>query len=289
VEIRPLRVFVTVAEAASFTAASEQLAITQPAVSQTIAQLERRVRAKLFERGQQKVRLTGVGRRLLPYARRVLHTLDEAMDTFRNDITTIRIGFHYAAAGTSTVPIVREFERSHPDTVLRLMRFDDQAAGLLDGRSHLSFLRNDFRDDRIVSQTICTEDRLAVVPVDHPLACRAEVALADLRRYPLVIVPAAGSTTPELWKPLPPRRVIEASNIDEWLEAVSLDRGIGVTSASTARFRVHPNVRFLPISDAPPVEVRIAWPRASSHPLSAALVDIARRAMSAPTASEASG
>jgi DNA-binding transcriptional LysR family regulator len=66
-----LALFRAVAEAGSFSRGAENLCISQPAVSQQIAEFERTLKAKLFERVARGVRLTQAGELLLGYARRL--------------------------------------------------------------------------------------------------------------------------------------------------------------------------------------------------------------------------
>ncbi|MBQ9549034.1 MAG: LysR family transcriptional regulator [Bacteroidales bacterium] len=80
-----LRVFVTVAECGSFTAAALKLNITQPAVSRHIAELERVLGVRLLERNRNAVTLTEAGTRFLGYARQILHWYHVAQRAFHPD------------------------------------------------------------------------------------------------------------------------------------------------------------------------------------------------------------
>ena len=71
-----LRVFLKVAERGSFTRAAEDLGITQPAVSQNIAELEKQTGAVLFERSRSRVTLTEEGRVFRLFAERILRDYD---------------------------------------------------------------------------------------------------------------------------------------------------------------------------------------------------------------------
>ncbi|OXR44241.1 Hca operon transcriptional activator HcaR [Nocardia cerradoensis] len=75
---RDLRYFVAVADELNFTRAAEALFISQPALSKQIRALERRIGAPLFDRDGRAVRLTAVGRTLLPHARKLLADWDIA-------------------------------------------------------------------------------------------------------------------------------------------------------------------------------------------------------------------
>jgi len=71
-----LRVFVKLAQTGSFTAASRELGITQPAVSQNISLLEQAVGEELFTRSRGSVTLTQAGSAFMEYARKILYWYD---------------------------------------------------------------------------------------------------------------------------------------------------------------------------------------------------------------------
>jgi len=80
-----LRIFETVAEQKSFTAAARELCITQPAVSQNIAELEKDLGVQLFVRARGEVALTAEGARFRGYARQILHWYGVAQQAFAKD------------------------------------------------------------------------------------------------------------------------------------------------------------------------------------------------------------
>lgn len=71
-----LRVFATVARCGGFTAAARELGVSQPAVSQHVAELEKELGCALLLRSREGITLTPEGERLLGYARQVLHWYD---------------------------------------------------------------------------------------------------------------------------------------------------------------------------------------------------------------------
>ena len=75
--IRHLRVFVCVCKHQSMTKAAEELFIAQPAVSNTISEIEKNYNIKLFERINKKLFLTDEGKVLLIKAQEVLSAFDE--------------------------------------------------------------------------------------------------------------------------------------------------------------------------------------------------------------------
>ena len=81
--IRHLKVFTAVADMGGMSAAAKKLHVSQPTVSQAIAELEKYYGVKLFERLSQKLYLTKEGELMLSFSRHILDSfnqMEEAMD-----------------------------------------------------------------------------------------------------------------------------------------------------------------------------------------------------------------
>ena len=78
--LRQLEVFLAVARAKSFRRAAEALHLSQPALSQHVAELERALGAKVFDRLGRSVLLTDAGQILEEHAHRVFATLTSAWE-----------------------------------------------------------------------------------------------------------------------------------------------------------------------------------------------------------------
>jgi LysR family glycine cleavage system transcriptional activator len=124
--VGPLRAFEAVARRLSFSAAAEELYLTQPAISRQIKSLEDELGAPLFMRGTRKVELTGAGVQLL---RGVLPLL-QRLDTTVRQIRSARGRRHVSVATFASLaslwmlPRLRAFERAHPDIDIRISASD---------------------------------------------------------------------------------------------------------------------------------------------------------------------
>ena len=85
IEDSRLRIFDTVARLGSFTSAARELGISQPAVSQNIAELERQLDTTLFVRERGSVSLTDKGRLFKSYSDQILHWYKVAEMAFRGE------------------------------------------------------------------------------------------------------------------------------------------------------------------------------------------------------------
>ena len=88
-----INIFMEVVREGSFTGAAKKLGISQPAVSQNIAEIEKEIAAQLFERKRGEVKLTKDGERFLSYAEQILYWYSAASKEFGKKLpSTLLIG-----------------------------------------------------------------------------------------------------------------------------------------------------------------------------------------------------
>ncbi|TKK91684.1 LysR family transcriptional regulator [Herbidospora galbida] len=278
VELRHLRAFVTVARLGSFTRAAEEMAITQPALSRTVSQLENALRVRLLDRTSRHVELTGEGRVFLGDAERVLADVDRAVAAARRQ-SRLRLGFSWLLPDPWAQDMVTRFEAATGSTVV-MVRADDAVAAVERGTVDVALLRGDPRwgagELRIVH--LFDEARVAVCAVKHLLATRDHVDWEEIPDWPLVVNILSGTTGPWSWPDRQPRTVVETENFDEWIESVAAGRGIGVVPEVARRRSVHPAVTFVPLRNAPPIPVSLAFVPGRQERLVRKFVEAALRA-----------
>lgn len=121
-----LKVFITVAQYRSFTKAAAELGVSQPAVSQNVAELEKLLGLKLFERLKGETVLTGEGEVFRTYAGRMLNTCSDIDDMFaRLAPATVRISASEELYNFLVAPALESFRRLHPDIIFERTLFDD--------------------------------------------------------------------------------------------------------------------------------------------------------------------
>ncbi|MET8767136.1 LysR family transcriptional regulator [Streptomyces sp. NPDC004658] len=259
VELRHLRAFASVARHRSFSRAAEELLITQPALSRTIAQLEGNLSVRLLDRSSRHVDLTDTGAEFLVHVERALATLDQALAVARHRVT-LRLGFSWLLPDPWTQRTVSRFEESTGATVA-LTRTDDPLQALRRRTVDIAVVRGE-RDAPSGARTVhlFDEPRIAVCSEHNELARLGRLDWADVQDWPLVVNTVSGTTGPWSWPAdRRPDRIIETANYDEWLESVAADRGIGIVPEVARRRTQHPAVSFVPLTGAPPSPVRLVY------------------------------
>lgn len=278
VDIRHLRAFLAIAEERNLTRAAARLHLSQPALSRTLAQLERDLSVRLVDRSTHHLELTDAGERFEQHAFDAVRAFESAMAAAGGREAPLRIG-HSWSAGTYLSTIVRAWNAVERPCPVVVVRSEDRSAGLTSGKVDVALTRGPVDQRRFRSAAIDHEPRVAVLHVDHPLARRRRVRLADLADGVLVQT-TVGITTPALWPAgARPTTGPSTDTVDDWLVAIASGEGFGVSVASTAVLHPHPDVRYIPVSDVATVPVLLAWPRRGEHPALKELVRVAQAAV----------
>jgi DNA-binding transcriptional LysR family regulator len=124
-ELRHLRYFTAVAEHLNFSEASRRIHIAQPAISQTILDLEEELGVHLLVRDRRTVRLTPAGETFRREALETLRRNEEAVRLTKRasvgEVGQLRIGFFGSAVAAFLPSLVQEYHRSFPDVELTLL------------------------------------------------------------------------------------------------------------------------------------------------------------------------
>lgn len=197
IELRLWRQFVAVAEELHFGRAARGLHMTQPPLTQAIAQLERLLGARLFERSKRSVRLTPAGEALLPQARELLARARalpaQARAAAGGELGRLRIAF-VSTIGFDQLPRwLRAFRAQHPQVQMELIEAtgDVQLEAFARGDIDAGFMLHSpgFAPPGLAHLQVAREPLVLALPEAHPLAHAPRLALAALLAEPLVVFP----------------------------------------------------------------------------------------------------
>jgi len=202
-ELRHLRYFVAVAHHLNYSEASRRLHVAQPAISQTILDLEEELGAKLLLRTKRSVQLTVAGVAFLQEAEDILRHATEAGQlarrAARGEIGHLGIGFFGTASGPFLPSLVQSYRQKFPDVQLQLyeMTPDQQLAAFDDGRIDLGFSRKlpPDRRDEFEEQNVYTDELGIALSRMHRLAGQKVVRLKSLASEPFVQFHRKGART----------------------------------------------------------------------------------------------
>ncbi len=285
---RQLRAFVVLAEELHFGRAAARLHVSQPALSLAIQQLEKAVSVPLLTRSTRNVSLTPAGEDFLARVSPALAALDAALESATRwaDGTRgiLRLGY-LIGAGLERLPrLLRDFTDAYPEIRVETVEYDfsDPSAGLASGSVDIALVRPPIDVKGLRYLEISQEGWVACLPLDHRFARRVSLVLQDILAEPIIAAPKSAGAWREYWlaeefRESGPALVAgEAATFDAEFTAVAQGKGISISTETAARYYHRPGVAFVPITNAPPCSVSLAWPRAGAEPAVARFVKLAR-------------
>ncbi len=234
-----LLVFSTVVKYRSFSKAAKALFMTQPGVSNHVAQLEAQAGKVLIERGRGKFELTREGRSVYKAAERiesVARELDERLKAMRKETApSLNIGttIHYARR---VMPyVLGGFQKGTPDIKIKLDAGSSvgMEKTLLEGHNDVIIVANQHISKKVQAFPFVREELVLITSRSHPLARRKVVSLSDIRPYPLIIREEGSATRSTVLSAfsemnLTPSVLVEANSMEFIKEWVSQGKGVSI-------------------------------------------------------------
>lgn len=234
VTYRHVRVFVEVARRASVGHAAEALAISQPAVSKTLRELEERLGSPLFERVGRRLRLTAAGRQFQKHASLSLAELERGIRALRSSAegAVLNVGVLPTVATRVLPQAAAAFAVAVPDACLRASTGPNRylLSRLREGRLDLVVGRLAAPEEMagLVFEQLYSEAIVAVVRPEHPLRARRG---GNFSLFPMVLPPPDAIIRPSVEQYfLSQGRELPRPQV----ETVSLALGRGLVRASDA-------------------------------------------------------
>jgi DNA-binding transcriptional LysR family regulator len=257
-----LRLFINVAELLSLTKGAERSAISLPAASARIKQLEEAAGSRLLSRTSHGVELTPAGRALLAHARRVTQQVDHMASDMaefadRGQARVRLMATTIAMAGALPARIgtfVNEFPQAIVDVTERPST--DIVAALREGRADIGVLNESALADGGFEQYPFGREQLVMaVPRGHRFAGRASLPFEETleeRQIALLLGSSLGSVLTEIAAAAGRERAFgtRVSSFESLCRLVALGIGIGVLPESTVKsYRGFIDVDYVPLAD----------------------------------------
>ncbi|MFE4176493.1 LysR family transcriptional regulator [Streptomyces sp. NPDC056909] len=198
--IEQLEYIAAVTRLGSLRRAAESLHLSQPALSETIRNLERELGVDILDRRRSGAKVSDEGRELLPHIIGVLDAVDKlrrAADDQHHTSRMIRLGTVNAATVPLLVPTIREFRASHPETQVEVVAAQQERIHreLMEGGLDLglvNYLQGDDRPPGFHSTELLRGRPVVCVRADSPLAALPAVRVDDLLAAESLIIMRSG-------------------------------------------------------------------------------------------------
>ena len=191
-DLGQLKYFTKIVEHKSFTRAAKECSVSQPALSQQIAKLEKELGQPLFERQGRTIQVTSAGILLKGHADRILQLVDDAKRQINDDGQTGRVSISaIPTIGPYLLPkllnsMTNQFESAHfvvgenvTAEMLKACSNGDTNAGLVALPAEAKYLS---------VEPLFEEELLLAMPTDHKLCMASEITIDDLVEEPFIFL-----------------------------------------------------------------------------------------------------
>ena len=181
-----------VVDTGSYTKAAEQLALSQPAVSQHIRQIEETLDVRIFDRAHNRIVLTAEGEIVVKYARRlaaISNNLHMALKNKREQIRSLTIGITHTAESSSIIEALAAYLSDYPDLNMKILTLptDDLYLSLKNYELDFAFVEGKTGDRSLSYMMLDTDCMVLAVPPDHKLASQSMVTISQLKAEKLIL------------------------------------------------------------------------------------------------------
>ncbi|AJR07602.1 LysR family transcriptional regulator [Photobacterium gaetbulicola] len=232
IALRQLKVFVTVAQELTITAAAEKLFLSKPAVSMALSELEKQLGHKLFDRNNNRLLINEQGKRLLPLADELLARSQDIEQLFSQEgpVTgKLKIGSSDTVGNQVTPFLLRDFRRDsgHCDQSL-----------FIANTAQICHMLGEFELDIGLVEGKVQADNLAVIPwlgdemvvachPGHPLTKAEQLSLSDLEHSEWILREPGSGTREYFLGRLAPR-------LEHWHQAFELNNTEAIINCTAA-------------------------------------------------------
>lgn len=188
-----LKVFQSVAKNLSFTKASQELFVSQPAITKHIQELETCYQTRLFDRQGSKISLTEAGELLLKHSEKILDDykqLEYEMHLLHDEyIGELKLGASTTIAQYVLPPLLANFITKFPQINLSLINGNSRGVevALQEHRIDLGLVEGIFRLPNLKYTAFLQDELVAAVHTRSKLAVADEILPEELPNIPLVL------------------------------------------------------------------------------------------------------
>ncbi len=245
---RQLKLLEAVARNSSFTRASEELHLTQPAVSTQIKQLEQEVGMPLFEQMGKKIFLTEAGREMVAFSRDIAQQFRD-IESVLDDMKGVKRGtlsLTVTSTGKYFAPyLLAEFVKNHPGTQVHLevTNREELVSQLQENIPDMAIMGTPPENLELTAQAFMQNPLVIIARPDHPLALASRIPLSRLADENFILRERGSGTRNAVERFFEARGVnlntsMEMGRNEAIKHAVMAGLGLGIVSMHTLEFEL---------------------------------------------------
>lgn len=198
-DILALRLFLAIADTASFTHAARRMSLTPAVASRKLAALEAEIGQRLFLRSTRKVSLTEQGALLRPHAQRVIDTVEAANEAMRGALARpagrLRISCRAGLSRYFIVPHIPEFRALYPEVTIGLELIHDRQADLMATGCDVAVTIGQLQDSKLIARRVAETDSHIYASPAYLARHGTPSTPQDLERHACLTMSAVTGTT----------------------------------------------------------------------------------------------
>ena len=274
--LNSLIVFYEVVKTKSFTRAADILFMTQPGVSNHVAQLEAQTGARLIIREKGTFKLTKEGKMIFKYAEKIEATarsLETTLKAMKKDAKPLlKIATTPVYSRIMMPFILGSFQKANPDIMIKLDTgsSDDMVRSLISTKNDVVIAAKQKIPRTLYAYPLIKEDLVLITALDHPLASRETVSLAEIAEYPLVIREEGSSTRRVVLSAfksmdIEPSVLIDMKSTEFIKEWISQGKGVSLLIKRAVLEYERKYLRVIPLTEPLALEVSVLFLKSKKY------------------------
>ncbi|PSU45685.1 LysR family transcriptional regulator [Photobacterium frigidiphilum] len=251
IALKQLKVFVTVAQERTITAAADKLFLSKPAVSMALSELEKQLDHKLFDRNNNRLIINEQGKRLLPLADELLsrsHSIENLFDQTGPVTGNLKIGSSDTVGNQVTPFLLRDFRESsqHYNQSLFISNTAQICHKLSEFELDIGLVEGKVQQNDLVTEPWLDDEMVVVCHPSHPLTLINNLRLADLENSEWVLREPGSGTREFFLNRISPRlekwhQAFELNTTEAIINCVAANLGITCLSKLAIQHAVNDN------------------------------------------------
>ncbi|CAG21335.1 MULTISPECIES: LysR family transcriptional regulator [Photobacterium] len=251
IALKQLKVFVTVAQERTITAAADKLFLSKPAVSMALSELEKQLDHKLFDRNNNRLIINEQGKRLLPLADELLsrsHSIENLFDQTGPVTGNLKIGSSDTVGNQITPFLLRDFRESsqHYNQSLFISNTAQICHKLSEFELDIGLVEGKVQQNDLVTEPWLDDEMVVVCHPSHPLTLINNLRLVDLENSEWVLREPGSGTREFFLNRISPRlekwhQAFELNTTEAIINCVAANLGITCLSKLAIQHAVNDN------------------------------------------------